>query len=400
MMKPWFYVAICLLGITMLAGQINDTVTDYRHPEKTNTTLHNLRETRLHYIENFDWDAGSWAYANKAEYFYGDNGLPEEIINYYRNNNSWYYASRELIGYDANENWNHSVIQVWAGGWQNYYQIMLTWDGDEVQDVLVQIYDTQWINHQYNTYFYDDDVLDEVLIQNWDGSSWFNVNLFEYEYYPSELVHYLITSQWDGSGWYLSYRDSLAWDAAGNCTLVLSQTHLNNNWIHDEQLVHSYDGANQINTLQQYWYIDAWYNLANTDRSFDGSDVQEEVIQQWDGTMWQNQSRNLYTYETVGAGHAVAPTMQVVSYPNPFVVSSNARDAGVVFAAVGRRDANDMKLKLYDSRGRLVRSLISQDAKVRWDGRDTSGTLLSGGVYFYRADVDGTKSLGKVLLLK
>jgi flagellar hook assembly protein FlgD len=59
-----------------------------------------------------------------------------------------------------------------------------------------------------------------------------------------------------------------------------------------------------------------------------------------------------------------------------------------------------MKLKLYDSRGRLVRSLISQDAQVRWDGRDTSGTLLSGGVYFYRADVDGTKSLGKVLLLK
>jgi hypothetical protein len=51
-------------------------------------------------------------------------------------------------------------------------------------------------------------------------------------------------------------------------------------------------------------------------------------------------------------------------------------------------------LKVYDARGREVRTLIDQDAAAgrftaQWDGRDASGNHVSQGVYFARLLVDG-----------
>lgn len=399
-MKPWIYLAVLMVSLCFLRGQVNGVFSDYRHPAKTNAALSNLRETRLHYFETSIWQNDEWIFDTKSEYVYGANGLPEEIINYYRNNNSWYYSSRELVEYDASEHWNHSVIQIWSGGWADYYQILLNWDGDQVQDVLVQTYNNQWINNQYNTYFYTDDLLDEVLLQNWDGSNWYNVYLYQFAYYPNDLAQFLATSQWDGSSWYLSYRDSLAYDAQENCILELSQSNLNNLWINDEQLIHTYNAGNQVNTLKQYWYIDEWYDMNNTSRIFDGSNVQEELNQEWDGALWQNLSNTLYTYEIVASEHVLTPALRVSCYPNPARIGNSARDGGIVFLASGIRDATPVNISVYDCKGRFVRSVSGEGGAVRWDGRNSRGAIVSGGVYLYRAEVDGVKMQGKLLLLK
>jgi hypothetical protein len=51
-------------------------------------------------------------------------------------------------------------------------------------------------------------------------------------------------------------------------------------------------------------------------------------------------------------------------------------------------------LKLYDVRGRAVRTLVDQDAapgdfEARWDGRDDSGARSASGVYFAQFTIDG-----------
>ena len=69
------------------------------------------------------------------------------------------------------------------------------------------------------------------------------------------------------------------------------------------------------------------------------------------------------------------------NYPNPF----NA-DTHIEFKLA---NAGYTTLRIYNTTGQLVRILVDEhlDAsvhKVRWDGRNDSGKLVSSGVYFYR----------------
>jgi immune inhibitor A len=66
--------------------------------------------------------------------------------------------------------------------------------------------------------------------------------------------------------------------------------------------------------------------------------------------------------------------------------------------------ARDVKLTVFDQRGRLVRSLDSSAEpgwrEVEWDGRDSSGREMSSGIFFARLDVDGVMQTQKMALLK
>ncbi len=84
--------------------------------------------------------------------------------------------------------------------------------------------------------------------------------------------------------------------------------------------------------------------------------------------------------EDIPAAFALAPNR-----PNPF----NPRTT-ISFALPQAGHAN---LRILDLRGRLVRTLVTEDlpagrhARI-WDGTDTSGRPVASGVYLYRLDVD------------
>jgi hypothetical protein len=64
-----------------------------------------------------------------------------------------------------------------------------------------------------------------------------------------------------------------------------------------------------------------------------------------------------------------------------------------------------VSLKVYDVRGRLVRSLIHDERsegthRVTWDLRDGRGSRVPHGVYFYRFVAGGFADTGKVIVLK
>jgi flagellar hook assembly protein FlgD len=67
--------------------------------------------------------------------------------------------------------------------------------------------------------------------------------------------------------------------------------------------------------------------------------------------------------------------------PNPFTARTTIR------FSVPRE--GPVSLKIYDVRGRLVRTLVEGPLPggahvVHWDGRDVAGRTLASGVYFYR----------------
>jgi len=72
------------------------------------------------------------------------------------------------------------------------------------------------------------------------------------------------------------------------------------------------------------------------------------------------------------------------SIPNP-----SSRQTTIRYAIPSSAGVITVSLKLYDLTGRMMRDLDSGSRTpgvhtVMWDGRDTDGALVRGGIYFYR----------------
>lgn len=85
------------------------------------------------------------------------------------------------------------------------------------------------------------------------------------------------------------------------------------------------------------------------------------------------------------------------SYPNPF----NPRTT-ISFTLPER---TRVALGIYDIQGRALRALVDEILspgvkEYEWDGRDTSGTLVSSGVYFCRLEVGNRRLTEKLVFLK
>jgi flagellar hook assembly protein FlgD len=64
-----------------------------------------------------------------------------------------------------------------------------------------------------------------------------------------------------------------------------------------------------------------------------------------------------------------------------------------------------VSLRIYAANGRLVRTLVDQDAaagdfRATWDGRDEAGASLARGVYFARYMTDGKVADDRKLILE
>jgi large repetitive protein len=89
--------------------------------------------------------------------------------------------------------------------------------------------------------------------------------------------------------------------------------------------------------------------------------------------------------EEPGASPAVAETFVGVNYPNPF--------SGETTIPVGLTAASEVRVRIYDARGRLVRSFDVQKSQgvqhLRWNGVDEGGVRLPSGFYVARIEAEG-----------
>ncbi|MFQ6103313.1 MAG: FlgD immunoglobulin-like domain containing protein [Candidatus Glassbacteria bacterium] len=89
------------------------------------------------------------------------------------------------------------------------------------------------------------------------------------------------------------------------------------------------------------------------------------------------------------------------NYPNPFNPSTV-----ITFTIAGNENGkSSLTLEIFDTRGRLVRTLIDGRLdpgthQVTWDGKNESGESAGSGIYIYRLKVDGVIMSRKMVLLK
>ena len=98
-----------------------------------------------------------------------------------------------------------------------------------------------------------------------------------------------------------------------------------------------------------------------------------------------------------GQSPSVAPSHLGQNVPNPFNPTTNIT---YTLASGG-----DIKLRFYDSQGRMVRTLIdgrkeAGEHTVTWDGRNDSGQALPSGVYYYELGGNVPSKTRKAILLK
>jgi len=87
------------------------------------------------------------------------------------------------------------------------------------------------------------------------------------------------------------------------------------------------------------------------------------------------------------------------SRPNPFQLSTR-----IELRTEGRPLARRLALRIYDIRGRLVRTLLEGipwgPATVSWDGITNSGERAGSGVYYYRLEMGNARLIRSLVLLR
>lgn len=127
---------------------------------------------------------------------------------------------------------------------------------------------------------------------------------------------------------------------------------------------------------------------------------EDEPLNEDEGPVYNSDVSCSYTlYAAAGSQPtAAARTPRLTqNYPNPF-----QRSTSIAFDTADREWAS---LKVYDTRGRLVRNLFDNyvdrcTSVVRWDGCSPSGGRLAPGVYFYKLDTSNFSTIRKMTLLR
>ncbi|NLW18760.1 MAG: T9SS type A sorting domain-containing protein [Candidatus Cloacimonetes bacterium] len=122
------------------------------------------------------------------------------------------------------------------------------------------------------------------------------------------------------------------------------------------------------------------------------------------GTDWEPVSngeimlRAIVEYGTANDDNVIPVyVLDAVNYPNPFNPETTI--------AYSIPKAGQTSLKIYNTKGQLVRTLVddvrdSGNHSVVWNGYDNDGRSVSSGLYFYRLSSDGNTVTRKMLLAK
>jgi len=91
------------------------------------------------------------------------------------------------------------------------------------------------------------------------------------------------------------------------------------------------------------------------------------------------------------------PTVLKGNYPNPF--------NPVTTIAYSLKENSDVNLEVYNVKGQLVRTLISDNVAagphtIEWNGMDDSRNRVTSGVYYYKLNAGDYTSTKKMILLK
>ncbi|HER43456.1 MAG TPA: T9SS type A sorting domain-containing protein, partial [Candidatus Eisenbacteria bacterium] len=126
-----------------------------------------------------------------------------------------------------------------------------------------------------------------------------------------------------------------------------------------------------------------------------------------DGTIFTATLSGEMLLETRDEGRQddLLPDDSVQLYPNPFLTSLNI-NLRIFDSALAEESAGSSSVRIYDVRGRLVRTILEQgsihpgDYLHTWDGFDEYGKEAAPGVYYVKLQIGDRSVTKRVILLR
>jgi rhodanese-related sulfurtransferase len=115
--------------------------------------------------------------------------------------------------------------------------------------------------------------------------------------------------------------------------------------------------------------------------------------------LWETEDCYLASIPAGGGGDSTGLLLGPAT-PNPFNVVTE-----IAFLIPGAGSVTDVSLRIYDSRGRLVTTIIDDRrqpgiGRAVWDGTDRQGRAVAGGVYFYNLAWNGGSRTQRLVLIR
>jgi len=139
------------------------------------------------------------------------------------------------------------------------------------------------------------------------------------------------------------------------------------------------------------------------------TEVLDQAYEYYVVAVYQNgvsEPSNIVSLEILNVGNDLNPTNKLFNYPNPFNLGKSGRSNFTVIAFSLNEISNDVKVKIYNVKGQLVKSwdnisLNSNQTEIFWNGRDNSDKCVSSGIYSYQLITNGKVVLSnKMLVIK
>ena len=142
-------------------------------------------------------------------------------------------------------------------------------------------------------------------------------------------------------------------------------------------------------------------DLKAMDLDFDRIQEQVEVLLSSGDRSHAAQRALMYLQHLLASARPDA-TVLLANYPNPFNPET--------WIPYHLAHSTDVKLRIYDARGTLVRELVlghqsagyytSRSRAAYWDGRNALGERVASGIYFYQLQTDEISPMHKMVILK
>jgi len=128
----------------------------------------------------------------------------------------------------------------------------------------------------------------------------------------------------------------------------------------------------------------------------------------WDGFEWQKlqdgwtslRTDHLGSFALIRSQPMDSDIMYGWAAPNPFTPngSGDATDSTIFHVATKQGNSDGFEVKIYDINGRLMRHL--EGGRRAWDGTDSDGQIVEGGLYLYQIHAGDQIINGTVVVLK
>jgi hypothetical protein len=171
-----------------------------------------------------------------------------------------------------------------------------------------------------------------------------------------------------------------------------------------------FDADNNLPVTKQLFFDDSPYGMGSLDHSYGDSSMFAHAL------VWPGEGPHAYYFRFSDGANTIQTPVDTVyvtasglaenSVPSNFTLGQNYPNPfnGRTKIDFSLSEQSDIELSVFDVIGNKVAVLINDRLvagthSVIWDGNNMNGQQVSSGVYFYKLDINGERSVSKEMLL-